>query len=230
MRQAPSDTPASMSRPVATNDAPDTATATLIEVLREQLQQAQQEKARLLSLLESEQEARRNLEQKLLLPPPRHTRPVVLLIVLALTLVALVITRWAAGAVGNARNAMEGKASGATGLSRGRCGSPPGAARLAGCASAGQPGGSKPAPSPVERPAPVVISAGPHERRVGPRPCRTVERVSRGRFSLRAVPGDVLNVGGHCQSGSSSSKPAATGAGVALARGWRCGDSRCGSP
>lgn len=70
LRHAPSDTPASMSRPVATNDAPDDAMTMLVEVLRDQLQQAQQEKARLLAMLEAEQQARRELETKLL-PAPR---------------------------------------------------------------------------------------------------------------------------------------------------------------
>jgi cytochrome c-type biogenesis protein CcmH/NrfG len=42
----------------------------LVEVLRDQLQQAQQEKARLLAMLEAEQQARRDLETKLL-PAPR---------------------------------------------------------------------------------------------------------------------------------------------------------------
>jgi excisionase family DNA binding protein len=70
LRQAPSDTPASMSQPVATNDAPDDTLTVLVEVLRDQLQQAQQEKARLLAMLEAEQQARRELETKLL-PAPR---------------------------------------------------------------------------------------------------------------------------------------------------------------
>jgi len=70
LRHAPCDTPASMSQGVATHDVPDTATKTLIEVLREQLQQAQQDKAQLLALLEAEQQARRDLEMKLL-PAPR---------------------------------------------------------------------------------------------------------------------------------------------------------------
>lgn len=55
------------------------SSAVLVEILREQLrkaeereQQAQQEKARLLSLLEAEQQARRDLETKLL-PAPRPT-------------------------------------------------------------------------------------------------------------------------------------------------------------
>ena len=53
LRHAPSDTPASMSRPVATNDAPNDTLTMLVEVLRDQLQQAQQEKARLLAMLEA---------------------------------------------------------------------------------------------------------------------------------------------------------------------------------
>jgi excisionase family DNA binding protein len=70
LRHAPSDTPASMSQPVTTNDAPDDTMTMLVEVLRDQLQQAQQEKARLLAMLEAEQQARRELETKLL-PAPR---------------------------------------------------------------------------------------------------------------------------------------------------------------
>ncbi|HUM91037.1 MAG TPA: hypothetical protein PLM32_06620 [Candidatus Competibacter sp.] len=73
LRHAPSDTSASMSRPVATNDAPDDAMTMLVEVLRDQLQQAQQEKARLLAMLEAEQQARRELETKRL-PAPRPAR------------------------------------------------------------------------------------------------------------------------------------------------------------
>jgi len=45
----------------------------LVEVLREQLQEAKEREARLLTLLESEQQARRELEQKLLPPPPLST-------------------------------------------------------------------------------------------------------------------------------------------------------------
>jgi excisionase family DNA binding protein len=70
LRHTPSDMPASMSQPVATNDAPDDALTMLVEVLQDQLQQAQQEKARLLAMLEAEQQARRELETKLL-PAPR---------------------------------------------------------------------------------------------------------------------------------------------------------------
>jgi len=69
LRHAPSDTPASMSQPVATNDAPDDTLTMLVEVLRDQLQQAQQEKARLLAMLEAEQHARREWETKLLPAP-----------------------------------------------------------------------------------------------------------------------------------------------------------------
>ena len=83
--------------------------AVLVEVLREQLrkaeereQQVQQEKTRLLSLLEAEQQARRDLEQKLLpppqpdLPPRRHHRLGLLLAILALAIAALVWTRTSA--------------------------------------------------------------------------------------------------------------------------------------
>jgi ferric-dicitrate binding protein FerR (iron transport regulator) len=71
----------------------------LVDVLREQLQQAHEEKTRLLSLLEAEQQARRDLEQKLLpppqpdLPPRRHRRLWLLLAILALAVAALVWTR-----------------------------------------------------------------------------------------------------------------------------------------
>lgn len=80
----------------------------LIEVLREhlddareQLQQAQQEKARLLTMLEVEQSARRDLETKLLPAPapppkpapPRRARPW-LLVALLLTLLAFAGWRW----------------------------------------------------------------------------------------------------------------------------------------
>lgn len=82
------DEPATMSHPVATE-------TTLIKLLQDQLQrtqdyleqvlrqtqerdhQAQEEKARLLSLLETEQQARRDLEQKLLPPPPRLRQPAI---------------------------------------------------------------------------------------------------------------------------------------------------------
>ena len=78
----------------------------LIEVLREhlddareQLQQAQQEKARLLTLLEVEQAARRELETKLLpapVPkpaPPSHRR-VWLLLILLVAVLAFAAWRW----------------------------------------------------------------------------------------------------------------------------------------
>ena len=108
------DEPATMTRSVATE-------ATLITVLQNQLQhaqdqleqvmrqtyereqQAQQEKAHLLALLEAEQAARRGLEQKLLPPPPqpellphRYHRLWLLLAILALTVAALLWTRTSA--------------------------------------------------------------------------------------------------------------------------------------
>lgn len=95
LRQSPSDTPATLSQPVTTDDAPDTAM--LVEILREQLHQAQAEKARLLSLLETEQQARRDLEQKLLPPPPKtaaagNTRQWILLVLLVIALAVLVVS------------------------------------------------------------------------------------------------------------------------------------------
>ena len=51
----------------------------------------------------------------------------------------------------------------------------------------GPPDGSKPAQSPVERFAPVFISAGPLERRLGREPLIVTE-VARGRFSIRGGP------------------------------------------
>jgi hypothetical protein len=80
----------------------------LIEVLREhlddareQLQQAQQEKARLLSMLEVEQAARRELETKLLpapVPPPKPAPPshrrVWLLLILLVAVLAFAGWRW----------------------------------------------------------------------------------------------------------------------------------------
>ena len=75
--------------------------ATLVEVLKEQLrqthereQQGREREARLLSLLEAEQQARRDLEQKLLPPPPRpspagHTWLILLVILLVVALAAL---------------------------------------------------------------------------------------------------------------------------------------------
>ena len=98
-----------------------TVDATLIKVLQEQLQQAnereqqaQEREARLLTMLETaqqvlqaEQQARRDLEQKLLPPPPppqpepeppprRHHRLWLLLAILALAVAALVWTRTSA--------------------------------------------------------------------------------------------------------------------------------------
>lgn len=74
----------------------------LVEVLQEQLrhatereQQGRERELRLLAMLEVEQAARRDMEQKLLPPPPppRSTRLVILLIGLALSLLALLITQ-----------------------------------------------------------------------------------------------------------------------------------------
>ena len=80
----------------------------LIEVLREhlddareQLQQAQQEKARLLTMLEVEQAARHELETRLLpapVPPPKPTPPshrrVWLLLILLVAVLAFAGWRW----------------------------------------------------------------------------------------------------------------------------------------
>jgi hypothetical protein len=78
------------------------SSAVLVEVLREQLckaeereQQAQQEKARLLSLLEAEQQARRDLETKLLpAPRPAPVGKVRAWILLAVLAAALVLAGW----------------------------------------------------------------------------------------------------------------------------------------
>jgi len=92
LKEAPQETPrgpdAVMSHETAPHHVPETA---LAEVLREQLQQAQQEKARLLAMLEAEQQARREMEQKLLPAPPRPSsfengRLGVLLVLFALAL------------------------------------------------------------------------------------------------------------------------------------------------
>ena len=107
LRQVPSDTPASMSQAVAPDVAPDATALMLVDVLREQLKQAHEEKVRLLSLLEAEQQARRDLEQKLLPPPPppppppeppprRHHRLGLLLAILVVAIAALVWTRTSA--------------------------------------------------------------------------------------------------------------------------------------
>ena len=84
-----------------------TGEATLVEMLQDQLQQAlererltieraQDREARLLSLLEAEQQARRELEQKLLpapqRPAPRSPRLILLVILLLAALVALVVS------------------------------------------------------------------------------------------------------------------------------------------
>ena len=94
LRHAPSDMPASMSQSVATNDA---ATDTLISVLREQLKQSQEEKARLLALLEVEQAARRELETRLLpapVPRPALASKARLWILLALLVTSLAAWWW----------------------------------------------------------------------------------------------------------------------------------------
>ena len=64
---------------------------TLLELLQAQLQDARDREARLLAMLEAEQQARRELEQKLLLAPPRPSsfengRLGVLLVLFALAL------------------------------------------------------------------------------------------------------------------------------------------------
>jgi len=99
LKEVPQETPrgsgAVMSHETAPHHIPETA---LVAVLHEQLQQAQQEKNRLMSLLETaqqvlqvEQQARRELEQKLLPAPPRPSsfgngRLGVLLVLFALAL------------------------------------------------------------------------------------------------------------------------------------------------
>ena len=70
---------------------PTTDDALLVEVLREQLRQAQEREVRLLTMLENEQHSRRELEQKLLPAPPRsaqasNRRLWILLVLLALIL------------------------------------------------------------------------------------------------------------------------------------------------
>jgi hypothetical protein len=73
-----------------------------VNQLTDQLEQSHEREVRLLALLEAEQQARRDLEQKLLPPPPppqpeppprRHRRPWLLLAILALAVAALVWTR-----------------------------------------------------------------------------------------------------------------------------------------
>ena len=104
---------AAASLPVAAPDA--TGEATLIGVLQEQLQQAlererqaieraQERESRLLALLETEQQTRRDLEMKLL-PAPRaepigNSRMWILLSMLLVALVALVVTWISPGLVG----------------------------------------------------------------------------------------------------------------------------------
>ena len=82
LKEAPQETPrgpgAAMSHETAPPHVPETA---LVAVLREQLRQAQQEKDRLMSLLETaqqvlqaEQQARRELETRLLLAPKKKKK------------------------------------------------------------------------------------------------------------------------------------------------------------
>lgn len=90
----------------ATGDARPTALAqsALVDVLREQLRQAnereregREREARLLAMLENEQQARRELETRLLpAPPPRPapTGKVRVWILLALLLAALAVAGW----------------------------------------------------------------------------------------------------------------------------------------
>jgi hypothetical protein len=116
LREMPQDTPLGQDAAVSQDVPGGAAGAALVEALRDQVRQAQeqlrqahereqqvqQEKTRLLSLLEAEQQARRDLEQKLLLPPQpdlpprRHHRLWLLLAILALAIAALVWTRTSA--------------------------------------------------------------------------------------------------------------------------------------
>jgi hypothetical protein len=120
LRQVPQEDATAPPQPAAPIAAAD---ATVVELLREQLRQAQEREqqarerehqaqereARLLTMLETaqqvlqaEQQARRDLEQKLLpppqpdLPPRRHRRLWLLLAILALAVAALVWTRTSA--------------------------------------------------------------------------------------------------------------------------------------
>ena len=116
LRQMPQEDSAALPQPAAPIAAAD---ATMVELLREQLRQAQERErqaqereVRLLTMLETaqqvlqaEQQARRDLEQKLLPPPPppqpeppphRHHRRWLLLAILALAVAALVWTRTSA--------------------------------------------------------------------------------------------------------------------------------------
>jgi cytochrome c-type biogenesis protein CcmH/NrfG len=84
-----------LSPPVAIHDAPDTAMTTRVEVLREQWQQAQQEKACFLAVLEAEQQARRDLETKLLpAPKPARTGKVRVWALVVLLAAALAFAGW----------------------------------------------------------------------------------------------------------------------------------------
>lgn len=117
LREMPQELPQGQSAAMSRDAPGGAAGAALLETLRDQVrqaqeqlrqayereQQAQQEKARLLALLEAEQVARRDLEQKLLPPPPqpelpphRYHRLWLLLAILALTAVILVWTHTSA--------------------------------------------------------------------------------------------------------------------------------------
>lgn len=117
LREMPQELPQGQSAAMSRDAPGGTAGAALLETLRDQVrqaqeqlrqayereQQAQQEKARLLALLEAEQVARRDLEQKLLPPPPRLELPPhryhrlwLLLAILALTAIILVWTHTSA--------------------------------------------------------------------------------------------------------------------------------------
>jgi hypothetical protein len=118
LREMPQEPPQGQSAAMSQDAPGGAAGAALVEALRDQVrqaqeqlrqayereQQAQQEKARLLALLEAEQQARRDLEMKLLPAPPppqpdpprRHYRVWLLLVILALAVAALVWTRTSA--------------------------------------------------------------------------------------------------------------------------------------
>ena len=118
LRETPPETPQRQDAALSQDAPGGAAGAALVDSLRDQVrqaqeqlrqayereQQAQQEKARLLALLEAEQQARRELEMKLLPAPPppqsepprRHYRVWLLLAILALAIAALVWTRTSA--------------------------------------------------------------------------------------------------------------------------------------
>lgn len=105
LKEAPQEEPrgqgAAMSQETAPHTAPDTA---LVDALREQVRQvqdqlhhAQERETRLLAMLETEQQARRELETKLLPAPPPRPAPTGkgrLGALLALLLAALALAGW----------------------------------------------------------------------------------------------------------------------------------------